>query len=88
MTGREAETLKLLILAEASLVEQTVVLEQIGLTNPAQAEAIEEWLGDRVRTVSYCIDIAMFLTCNLIVVRAVSKCQSRAGAEDLTVSRQ
>src|SRR5258705_6257803 len=73
----EVETLYFLIVADATFVKHTLMPKHIGLACLTLAKAIEHRFGNRVQTITDCVDAPLSLTHNLIVVRAVAKVQAR-----------
>src|SRR4029077_3183240 len=77
----DVETLNLLIVADATFVKHALMLKHIGLTGLTLAKAVEHRFGNRVRTITDCVDALLSVANNLIVVGTVAKVQARVSLQ-------
>src|SRR5258705_4714995 len=73
MNNSEVETLYFLIVADPTFVKHALVSKHIGLTGLTLAKAVKHGFGNRVQTITDCVDTLLSVTQNLIVVRTVAK---------------
>ena len=84
MQNSEVETLYFLIIAEATLVKNSIVPKHIGLTCLALAKAKKNLLGNRIWTIGYGVDAAVALANDLVIIGTLAKAQMRVGFQNLT----
>src|SRR6185295_15332471 len=77
VNNSEVETLDLLIIADATFVKHALMSKHISLTCLTLAEAVEHGFGNRVQTITDCVDALLSVANNLIVVGTVAKVQAR-----------
>src|SRR5437016_10238477 len=84
MKDSEIESLSLLVVTDAALIEDALVLKHVSLTGFSLAEAIENGFGNRTLTIADCIDAAVPFAGNLVAIGTVAKVQPGMGLENLT----
>ncbi len=84
MHDSEVETLDFPIVTNAAFVEHSVMSKHISLTGLPLAKAIEDGFGNRVQTITDCLDAAMSIPRNLVVIGTVAKVELSMGFQKLT----
>src|SRR5713226_8191320 len=80
----EVEALDLLVVTDAAFVEHTLMLKHICLAGFTLPKTVEHGFGNRVLTISDCVDAAVSFPNDLVVIRTVAKVQLRVSLQNLT----
>ena len=84
MKDSEIESLNLLVVTYAALIEDAPVLKHVSLAGFALAKAIEDGFGNRTLTITDCIDAAVPFASDLVAIETVAKVQSGMGFQNVT----
>ncbi len=84
MQNGEVQILDFLIVTHPAFVEHSHVLKHVGLTSLALAKTKQNRFRNRAPAIAYGVAAAISLSDNLVVVRTVTKSQSRMRFQDVT----